>query len=97
VPEPAAPTDCDLIFINRQQSFLRAVDVEQLIPADHAARLFWDVTGKLDLSAFYAAIKTKRGRAGRPTFDPRLLITVWLYAYKRGIDRRQLEFPTDDN
>lgn len=92
MPEPATPTDCDLIFVNRQQNFLRTVDVEQLIPADHAARLFWEVTGQLDLSAYYAAIKTKRGRAGRPTFDPRLLISIWLYAYKRGIgSAREIE------
>jgi transposase len=84
--------DCDLIFINRRQSVLRAVDVEQLIPASHPARLFWDVTGQLDLSAYYGAIKSKRGRAGRPTFDPRLLITVWLYAYQRGIgSAREIE------
>jgi transposase len=90
--EPATRHDCDLIFINRQQSFLRTVDVEQLIPADHAARLFWDVTGQLDLSAFYADIRTQRGRAGRPTFDPRLLISVWLYAYQRGIgSAREIE------
>ena len=90
--EPATRHDCDLIFINRQQSVLRTVDVEQLIPADHPARLFWDITGKLDLSAYYGAIKSKRGRAGRPTFDPRLLITVWLYAYQRGVgSAREIE------
>lgn len=90
--EPEARHDCDLIFINRQQSVLRTVDVEQLIPATHPARLFWDITGKLDLSAYYGAIKSKRGRAGRPTFDPRLLITVWLYAYQRGVgSAREIE------
>ena len=90
--EPAARHDCDLIFINRQQSVLRTVDVEQLIPADHPARLFWEITGKLDLSAYYGAIKSKRGCAGRPTFDPRLLIAVWLYAYQRGIgSAREIE------
>lgn len=78
--------------INRQQCLMHIVDVEQLIGADHPARLLWEVTGKLDLAAFYAEIKTKRGRAGRPTFDPRLLITIWLYGYKRGIgSAREIE------
>jgi transposase len=77
--------ESDLIYIDRQQNILQQVDVEALIGADHPARLLWDVTGKLDLSAFHSGIKTKRGQAGRPTFDPRLLITIWLYAYKRGI------------
>lgn len=82
---PDNPLESDLIYINRQQNILQPVDVEALIGPDHPARLLWDVTGKLDLSAFHAGIKTKRGKAGRPTFDPRLLISVWLYAYKRGI------------
>jgi transposase len=64
---------------------LRAVEVEQLIPADHPARLFWEITGQLNLKSFYASIKSVEGRAGREAIDPRLLISIWLYAYRRGI------------
>jgi len=93
-----ADNDCDLIFINREQSVMSIVDVEQLIPASHPARLFWDITGKLDLRAYYDTIKSKRGGAGRPTFDPRLLITVWLYAYQRGIgSAREIERMCDSD
>jgi transposase len=81
-----------LIYINRQQNVMHHIDIEQLIDAQHPARLLWDVSEKLDLSAFHAGIKSKRGQAGRPTFDPRLLITIWLYAYKRGIgSAREIE------
>jgi hypothetical protein len=57
---------------------LRAVEVEQLIRADHPARLFWEITGKLDLRSFYASIKSVEGRAGREAIDPRLLVSIWL-------------------
>jgi hypothetical protein len=26
-----------------------------------------------------------QGHAGRPAFDPHLLVSLWLYAYSRGI------------
>ena len=77
--------DCDLVCIDRKQHLLQHIDIEGLIGNDHPARLFWDVTGELDLKAFHANIKTQRGQAGRPTFNPRLLIAMWLYGYKRGV------------
>jgi len=84
--EAASPgPESDIIDINRDQRILEAVDIEQLIAADHPARLFWSLTGQLNLSAYHAAIKTKRGHRGRPTYDPRLLVSIWLYAYQRGI------------
>lgn len=64
---------------------LRAVEVEKLIPAGHPARLFWEIAGKLDLTGFYTSIKSVEGRAGREAIDPRLLVSIWLYAYRRGI------------
>jgi len=71
--------------INREQMLWRAVDVERLIEEDHAARAIWELVGRLDLSAFYEAIECSAEEGGRPAFDPRLLISVWIYAYSRGI------------
>lgn len=86
------PPDSDLVVIDRKQCFMMPVDVEALIDSNHPARLLWEVTGQLDVRPFHAEIKTKRGCAGRPTFDPRLLISIWLYAYKRGIgSAREIE------
>jgi len=70
--------------INREQTMLRSVDVEELIPADHSARAIWELTGKLDLSRYYSKIESVDGGAGRAAFDPRLLISVWIYAYSEG-------------
>ena len=41
--------------------------------------------GRLDLSRYYAEIGSVEGRAGRDHTDPQVLISLWLYAYSRGI------------
>jgi transposase len=64
---------------------LRTVDVEKLIDDDHGARSIWELVGRLDLSLYYAQIDAVEGRAGREHTDPQLLISLWLYAYSRGI------------
>jgi transposase len=61
------------------------VDVERLIEEDHSARAIWELIGRLNLSSFLAPIGSVQGQAGRPAFDPRLLISLWLYSYSRGI------------
>jgi transposase len=71
--------------IDRRQLVLRPVDVERLIEDDHPARAMWELVGQLDLSRYYAAIKVVEGEAGRSATDPRLLISLWLYAYSRGV------------
>jgi transposase len=78
--------------VNRQQMVLRAVDVERLIEADHVARAIWALVGRLDLSRFRAAIESVEGEAGRPAFDPQLLISLWIYAYSEGVSSaREIE------
>lgn len=71
--------------INRDQMVFRTVDVERLIEADHPARLMWEAVGQLDLGPFYEAIGSNTTQGGRPTYAPQLLISVWAYAYSRGI------------
>ncbi len=64
---------------------MRAIDVERLIEEDHPARSIWELVGRLDLSRYYAGIAAVEGRAGREHTDPQVLISLWLYAYSRGI------------
>jgi transposase len=61
------------------------LDVERLIEPDHPARAIWDLVGRLKLEGFYAPIEAVEGGAGRTPWDPRLLISLWIYAYSRGI------------
>ena len=84
-PADATPRTPRLKPVNRQQLILRAVDVEQLIEADHPARAIWELTGRVDWSGFYASIDAVAGVAGRRAWDPRLLSSLWIYAYSRGI------------
>ncbi len=74
-----------LAAIDRRQILLRAVDVEKLIDEDHSARSIWELVGRLDLSLYHAQIKSVEGCAGRDHTDPQLSISLWLYAYSRGI------------
>jgi transposase len=64
---------------------MRAIDVERLIEEVHPARAIWELVGRLDLSGYYAGIASVEGRAGREHTDPQVLISLWLYAYSRGI------------
>src|SRR5262245_8044934 len=64
---------------------------EQLLPADHPARVVWDFALSLDLSSLYLPLKVVHGGPGRAAADPRLLVALWLYATYDGVgSARQL-------
>lgn len=71
--------------INREQLCWRHVDVERLIGEEHPARAVWEFVGKLDLSGYQQEARSVEGKAGRPGWDPRLLISLWVYAYGEGV------------
>jgi transposase len=59
--------------------------IDDLIPAEHKARLVWELVRDLDMTALYEQIKAVEGHAGRPAIDPRILAALWLYATNEGI------------
>ena len=69
----------------RRQVELRAVSLDELVPADHRVRLVWNFVQGLDLSALYQGIKAVDGHPGHPPADPRILVALWLYATVEGI------------
>jgi transposase len=71
--------------IDREQGLLRVVIVDELVPQDHKVRAIWELTGKLDLSGYYGKIRSQEGKAGSPAWDPRLLLSVWIYAYSEQV------------
>jgi transposase len=76
----------------RSQSYWGAIDIEKLIDADHAARGIWAMVCRLDLRRIEEKIKAVEGRAGpQNTFDPRLLMALWIYAYSEGASVRPRE------
>lgn len=91
-PQPQEAAKLKLKPIDRSQGFLRPVIVEELVGADHKVRAIWDLTGQMDLSAFQENIRSREGRAGCSAWDPRLLVSVWLYAYSEQVtSARQIE------
>lgn len=70
---------------NRQQVEFRASAWDDLLPADHQARIVWKYVEGLDLSPLRDEIKAVAGRPGHPVIDPRILMTLWLYATLRGV------------
>lgn len=82
---PAAAPLARIKPVVRNQMMMRPVDVEGLIEEDHPARAIWEFVGQLDLSSYQQPIQAVEGVAGRPVWDPRLLISLWLYAYSRGL------------
>jgi len=76
----------------RTQMMMAHICVEELIAADHKARAIWELAGRLNLERFAEAVKTQRGGAGRAAWDPRLLVSIWVYAYSEGIgSAREIE------
>ncbi|MDY0169130.1 MAG: IS1182 family transposase [Thermoguttaceae bacterium] len=59
--------------------------IDELIPPDHKARLVWELVQGLDLTPLYNRIKAIEGHAGRPAIDPRILVSLWIYATDEGI------------
>jgi hypothetical protein len=66
--------------VDRSQLPWRVVALEHLIEEDHPARAIWALAGELDLAGFYAPIAAVEGVAGRTPWDPRLVLSLWLYA-----------------
>ena len=68
---------------------------DDLLSRAHPARLFWELFGVLDLSPFLANAKSVEGNAGRSILSPRLLLTLWSYAFTEGItSAREIEEKT---
>ena len=70
--------------VDRQQ-LLPAMLLENLLDTDHQARQVWEFTQGLDLSPLYAPIRSFEGGPGRPSTDPRILTSLWLYATLEGV------------
>jgi len=78
--------------VDRQQTIMAMIDIEELIPVDHKARAIWQLIKGIDLSGFSDSLCTTEGCAGRSAWDPKLLVSLWVYAYSEGISSaREIE------
>jgi len=74
-----------LRMADRRQLSWRLYDWEALVGPRHTVRAIWAFLDKLDLADFYAHIKARQGVAGRDATDPKILLTLWLYALATGV------------
>jgi transposase len=74
-----------LLQAQRDQLLLLPVNLEELIPEDHPARVVWDYVQGLDLGPLYQRIRSLPNRPGRPAIDPKILLALWLYATVDGV------------
>lgn len=80
-----------IVEADRRQLRFQTVDLEATLAAGHRARVIWGAVERLDLSQFYAAIAARGSVPGRPAIDPKILLTLWLYAVSEGVgSARQL-------
>ncbi len=81
---------------DRRQILLEPICWDERLPAEHAVRTVWRVVERLDLSAFYEPIAARGSDPGRPATDPRLLVSLWLYAAVDGVGNgRKLDTAKD--
>jgi transposase len=81
IPETAQPAGAArLRTANRDQTMLSALSLDEMLPADHEARVVVAFVARLDLTPLKTAIKSREGRPGHPAIDPAILVALWLYA-----------------
>lgn len=80
----------EFVGCDRGQLFLMPPSLVEWLPEDH---LVWTVLGaveQMDLDRF--AVSYRLGAAGRPAYDPVMMVALLLYAYARGVrSSRQIE------
>jgi transposase len=69
----------------RQQMVISTRALDHCLADEHVARLLWRYVAGLDLRPLLARIQAVEGGRGRNATDPRILITLWLYATVEGI------------
>src|SRR5436190_16304982 len=91
VSEAARPTRAEpdrtaqpRLSVPDRQQLLSAMTIDELLEPDHPARAVWAYVQGLDLTLLLDRIRARGSVAGRPAIDPRLLVSLWLYATLAG-------------
>ncbi|MBM3208195.1 MAG: hypothetical protein FJZ57_06290 [Chlamydiae bacterium] len=74
-----------MVNLIRNQVEIIVASLDELVLQDHKVRLVWKYIKKIDLSEFLIKINTVEGAKGRPAINPRVLLSIWLYATLEGI------------
>ena len=79
--------------LNREQVWLLPPTLDELVPDDHPARFVAEFVEELDRSSWADMdIDVDGDPLGAPSYDPRALLSVWLYGFMTGVrSTRKLE------
>ena len=69
----------------RDQIVVRWESLDDLLEADHPARIVWAAVCTLDLKSWLNEIKAIERHVGRDATDPRLLVALWVFATLKGM------------
>lgn len=69
----------------RNQVEMNYCSIDDMLDKDHPIRNVWRYVENLDLSKKLLKIKSIEGHVGRPAIDPKILVSLWLYATIEGI------------
>jgi transposase len=72
-------------YADRSQVAMQLCSLDELVPADHPARVIWQAVCELDLTRFEEPIAARQGVAGRPANDVRVMTGLWLWAAVQGV------------
>ena len=82
---PASPrVDALVQHPQRHQIELAMLTLDDRVPRDHSVRAIEAVIVGLDLAMLDARVRANAESGGRPAIDPRILLTLWVYASTRG-------------
>lgn len=70
---------------NRYQIEFTIQNLDDQIPQDHQARTVWGFVEQLDFTQIYEQFSSIEGVEGRPLVDPRILVSLWIYAICDGV------------
>jgi transposase len=82
---PIIPGSKRLRYAVRNQVKFQQCSLDDLLSPDDSARIVWDYVCGLDLSPIIGGIAAVEGGPGASPADPRILMSLWLYATIRGV------------
>jgi transposase len=59
--------------------------IDDLVAEDHQVRNIWNYVSQIDLTPILQKIKSTDNNPGRPAIDPKILLSLWIYAISEGI------------
>lgn len=81
-----------LLRPDRAQVRMQSAALDELVAPAHRVRSIWSFVAGLDLATLLDPIRSREHGPGRPAIDPRILLTLWIYATSKGIgSAREIE------